>query len=258
MYKVEENNIILTIKSLSKHFGALKAVDEVSFEVKRGEILGLIGPNGAGKTTITNVVTGTYPKTSGTVIFEDTDISNLKPYQIARKGLTRTFQVVKPLIGMTVEENVLVGSLYGRDKRNTDMKNASKRAREIIKLVGLESKKDSLVSDITLPDLKKMEFARVLAMEPEVLFLDEVMAGLNPAEVEEASILVKRVRREKELTIVYIEHIMKAVMGISDRIVVLHHGRKIVEGTPQEVVNNSAVIEAYLGKRYAKEVNNEG
>ena len=253
-----ENNIILTIKSLSKHFGALKAVDEVSFEVKRGEILGLIGPNGAGKTTITNVVTGTYPKTSGSIIFEDTDISNLKPYQIARKGLTRTFQVVKPLIGMTVEENVLVGSLYGRDKRNTDMKNASKRAREIIKLVGLESKKDSLVSDITLPDLKKMEFARVLAMEPEVLFLDEVMAGLNPAEVEEASILVKRVRREKELTIVYIEHIMKAVMGISDRIVVLHHGRKIVEGTPQEVVNNSAVIEAYLGKRYAREVNNEG
>jgi len=255
---VGENNIILTIKSLSKHFGALKAVDEVSFEVKRGEILGLIGPNGAGKTTIANVVTGTYPKTSGSVIFGDTDISNLKPYQIARKGLTRTFQVVKPLIGMTVEENVLVGSLYGRDKRNTDMKNASKRAREIIKLVGLESKKDSLVSDITLPDLKKMEFARVLAMEPEILFLDEVMAGLNPAEVEEASILVKRVRREKELTIVYIEHIMKAVMGISDRIVVLHHGRKIVEGTPQEVVNNSAVIEAYLGKRYAKEVNNEG
>lgn len=253
-----ENNIILTIKFLSKYFGALKAVDEVSFEVKRGEILGLIGPNGAGKTTITNVVTGTYPKTFGTVIFKDTDISNLKPYQIARKGLTRTFQVVKPLIGMTVGENVLVGSLYGRDKRNTDMKNASKRAREIIKLVGLESKKDSLVSDITLPDLKKMEFARVLAMEPEVLFLDEVMAGLNPTEVEEASILVKRVRREKELTIVYIEHIMKAVMGISDRIVVLHHGRKIVEGTPQEVVNNSAVIEAYLGKRYAKEVNNEG
>lgn len=258
MYKVGENNIILTIKSLSKYFGALKAVDEVSFEVKRGEILGLIGPNGAGKTTIANVVTGTYPKTSGTVIFEDMDISNLKPYQIARKGLTRTFQVVKPLIGMTVGENVLVGSLYGRDKRNTDMKNASKRAREIIKLVGLESKKDSLVSDITLPDLKKMEFARVLAMEPEVLFLDEVMAGLNSTEVEEASILVKRVRREKELTIVYIEHIMRAVMRISDRIVVLHHGRKIVEGTPQEVVNNSAVIEAYLGKRYAKEVNNEG
>jgi branched-chain amino acid transport system ATP-binding protein len=255
---VGENNIILTIKSLSKHFGALKALDEISFEVKRGEILGLIGPNGAGKTTLVNIVTGFYPKTFGTVIFEDTDISNLKPYQIAQKGLTRTFQVVKPLIGMTVEENVLVGSLYGRGKRNTDMKNASKRAREIIKLVGLESKKDSLVSDITLQDLKKMEFARVLAMEPDVLFLDEIMAGLNPVEVEEMSILIKRLRREKELTIVYIEHIMKAVLGISDRIVVLHHGRKITEGTPQEVVNNSAVIEAYLGKRYAKEVNNGG
>ena len=256
-----ENNTILKIKNLSKHFGALKAVDEVSFEVKKGEIVGLIGPNGAGKTTLTNLVNGTYPKTEGKVLFEDLDISNLKPYQIARMGLTRTYQVVKPLMGMTVEENVLVGSLYGRDKRNTDMKNASKRAKEIIKLVGLESKKDSLVSDITLPDLKKMEFARVLAMEPEVVFLDEVMAGLNPTEVEEASILVKKIRQEKDLTIVYIEHIMKAVMGISDRIIVLHHGRKIVEGTPQEVVNDPAVVEAYLGKRYAKgikEVNNEG
>jgi len=165
---MEKNNVVLKIKSLSKHFGALKAVDNVSFEVKKGEILGLIGPNGAGKTTLTNLVNSTYPKTEGKVLFKDLDISNLKPYQIARMGLTRTYQVVKPLIGMTVEENVLVGSLYGKDDRNTDMKNASKRAKEIIKLVGLESKKDSLVSDITLPDLKKMEFARVLAMEPEV------------------------------------------------------------------------------------------
>ena len=256
-----ENNIVLKIKSLSKHFGALKAVDNVSFDVKKGEILGLIGPNGAGKTTVTNLVNGTYTKTTGKVFFKDSDVSNLKPYQIAKMGLTRTYQVVKPLLGMTVEENVLVGSLFGRENRYSGMKNATKRAGEILKLVGLEKKKDSLVSDITLPDLKKMEFARVLAMEPEVVFLDEVMAGLNSTEVEEASHLVKKVRKEKELSIVYIEHIMKAVMGISDRIVVLHHGKKIVEGTPQEVINDQAVIEAYLGKRYAKgikEANNEG
>jgi len=258
---VGENNTILQIKTLSKYFGALKAVDEVSFEVKKGEIVGLIGPNGAGKTTLTSLVNGALLKTEGKVLFKNLDISNLKPYQIARLGLTRTYQVVKPLKEMTVRENVLVGSLFGRGNRNVDMKNATKRAGEIVKLVGLESKKDSLVSDITLPDLKKMEFARVLAMEPEVVFLDEVMAGLNPKEVEEASILVKKVRQEKDLTIVYIEHIMKAVMGISDKIVVLHHGRKIVEGTPQKIANDPAVIEAYLGKRYAKgimEVNNEG
>jgi branched-chain amino acid transport system ATP-binding protein len=256
-----ENNIVLKIKSLSKHFGALKAVDNVSFDVKKGEILGLIGPNGAGKTTVTNLVNGTYAKTTGKVFFKDSDVSNLKPYQIAKMGLTRTYQVVKPLLGMTVEENVLVGSLFGRENRYSGMKNAIKRAGEILKLVGLEKKKDSLVSDITLPDLKKMEFARVLAMEPEVVFLDEVMAGLNSTEVEEASHLVKKVRKEKELSIVYIEHIMKAVMGISDRIVVLHHGKKIVEGTPQKVINDQAVIEAYLGKRYAKgikEADNEG
>ncbi len=256
-----ENNIVLKIKSLSKYFGALKAVDNVSFDVKKGEILGLIGPNGAGKTTVTNLVNGTYTKTTGKVFFKDSDVSNLKPYQIAKMGLTRTYQVVKPLLGMTVEENVLVGSLFGRGNRDSSMKNATKRAREILKLVGLEKIKDSSVSDITLPDLKKMEFARVLAMEPEVVFLDEVMAGLNSTEVEEASHLIKKVRKEKELSIVYIEHIMKAVMGISDRIVVLHHGKKIVEGIPQKVINDQAVIEAYLGKRYAKgikEVDNEG
>ncbi len=251
---MSDNNVILDVRSISKHFGALKAVDKVSFQAKKGEILGLIGPNGAGKTTITNLVTGDLKKTEGEVFFKDTNISKLQPFQIARIGLTRTYQVVKPLQGMTVEENVLVGSLYGRSDRKSNLNHATKNAHEILELVGLKKKKDYKVSDITLPDLKRMEFARVLAMDPEVIFLDEVMAGLNPSEVEESMELVKNVRTEKQLTIVYIEHIMKAVMGISDRIIVLHHGQKICEGSPTEVCDNPAVIEAYLGKKYAKEV----
>ncbi len=245
------DSVILRVDSLVRDFGALRATNNVSFEVRRGEIVGLIGPNGAGKTTITNLVTGALPKTSGSVFLKGEDITGLKPYQIARKGLARTFQVVKPLQGMTVAENVIVGALFGGDGRKRDVASAVARTEDILSLVGLEKKKDFPVNAITLPDLKRMEFARVLAMEPEVVFLDEVMAGLNPAEVSDAGELVKRLRTEKNLTIVYIEHIMKAVMNMSDRISVLHHGEKISEGTPQEVVSDQRVVEAYLGKRYA-------
>lgn len=249
-------DIILDVKSISKHFGALKAVDKVSFQARKGEIIGLIGPNGAGKTTITNLVNGDLKKTHGEVFFKGINVSKMQPFQIARIGLTRTYQVVKPLEGMTVVENVLVGSLFGRENRNNSLTHAKNTAEEILKLVGLNKKKDYLVSDVTLPDLKRIEFARVMAMDPEVVFLDEVMAGLNSSEVEETMKLVKKIRDEKNLTIIYIEHIMKSVMGISDRIIVLHHGKKICEGPPQEVCDNPAVVEAYLGKKYAKEVIN--
>ena len=246
-----EDSVMLRVDSLIKDFGALRATNDVSFDVRKGEIVGLIGPNGAGKTTITNLVTGALSKTSGRVFLRGEDISGLKPFEIARKGLARTFQVVKPLQGMTVAENVLVGALFGRDGRKRDVASATARTEEILSQVGLEKKKDFPVGAITRADLKRMEFARVLAMEPEVVFLDEVMAGLNPVEVSEAGELVKRLRTEKNLTIVYIEHIMKAVMDMSDRIIVLHHGEKISEGTPKEVVNDQRVVEAYLGKRYA-------
>lgn len=240
---------ILEAKEVTVYFGGLAAVKDVDFDVRKGEILGLIGPNGAGKTTLLNLISGVYPLSKGQIIFKGERISGLQPHVIAQKGISRTFQVVKPFPGMTVRENVAVGAMYGSADHREDVTGAMKRANEIIEFVHLEKAADRRVEEVTLADRKRIELARALAMRPDLLLLDEVMAGLNPTEVESIMQLIRKVR-ESGVTILVIEHVMKAIMGLCDRVLVLHHGQRIALQTPSEIVNNEQVIKAYLGDRY--------
>jgi branched-chain amino acid transport system ATP-binding protein len=235
----------LVIRNLSKRFGGLRAVQDVSFSVKEGETVALIGPNGAGKTTSFNLITGYHRPDTGSVLAFGREIVGLRPHDICAYGLARTFQVARPFGGMTVLANVMTGAFL-RDK-NTDV--ARKSAREAIEFVGLSAKEHSAARDLTTIDQRRLEWARALATQPRVLLLDEVMAGLNPSEIDQAVALVGKLSK-RGLTIVIVEHVMRAIMAVARHIVVLDHGQKIAEGNPNEVVANQDVVRAYLGTGY--------
>jgi branched-chain amino acid transport system ATP-binding protein len=239
---------ILEGRSVTKLFGGLIAANKIDFDIREGEIFGLIGPNGSGKTTLLNLINGVHPVTDGEIFFHGHRINGLKPYQITRLGIGRTFQVSRVFEGLSVKENVLVGWLFGTKKRK-DITKGIKNAQEILDFVGLGVKSGYKVSEITVADRKRLEIARALVMEPKLLLLDEVMAGLNPREVEGLMKMILEVNR-RGITILLIEHVMKAVMGISKRIMVLHYGKRIALGTPKEISENEDVIKCYLGERF--------
>jgi len=241
---------ILKGNNVSKLFGALKAVNNVDFTVYEGEILGIIGPNGAGKTTLLSVINGTLPISKGNIFFRGQEVTGLRPFQIAQRGISRTFQIVKPFPGMTALQNVAIGALFGRHPEKK-MSMAMDKAAKTIKQVKLEGKEKILVEKLNVSERKRLELARALTQDPDILLLDEVMAGLTLREIEDIMALIKEVNRAGT-TIMVIEHVMKAIMGISDRIIVLHHGQKIAEGPPAEISENQQVIAAYLGERYSR------
>ena len=237
---------ILEVAGLNKHFGGLAACTNVDFHVEQGEILGLIGPNGAGKTTIFNLVSGALTPDSGAIAFKGCNVAGLKPHEITRMGIGRTFQSVKIFSKISVFENILLGHHFGKAKPFR-RKEAKEEAERILEFVELSRMRDARAADLILANQKRLEVARALATEPELLLLDEVMAGLNPTEVAQAMELVKRIR-ERGITILMIEHVMKAIMNICERIIVLHHGEKIAEGVPESISKNKTVIEVYLGE----------
>ena len=236
--------VVLSVQDVGKRFGGLQALAHVTFSVEERQILGLIGPNGAGKTTLFNILNAVYRPDGGRVIFRGNDLRGLRPYDVARLGMARTHQVVRPLNELTVRQNVMVGACFGR--RELGLEDAARRANETLDLVDLAGRAEQLAATLNVAQKKRLELARALAADPDLLLLDEVLAGLNPAEIG-AMLQTIRLVRDRGMTIVIIEHVMHALMNVSDRVVALDYGRQIAEGTPAEVAENPAVIQAYLG-----------
>ncbi|MEM6281938.1 MAG: ABC transporter ATP-binding protein [Chloroflexota bacterium] len=238
---------LLTVNHVTKRFGGLVAVNDVTFDLYRGEVLGLIGPNGAGKTTLFNCISGTYAPEEGSIVFSGEDITGVRPHQVCERGLVRTFQIVKPFASLAVVDNVMVGAF-----RNTNRTHiAREKAREVVEFVGLGARADQEAGNLTTAGRKRLELAKALATEPRLMLLDEVMAGLTPTESTEIVQLIRRIGSELDITLLVIEHVMKAIMALSDRIAVLHHGELLAIDTPQVIAGDEKVIEAYLGKEYA-------
>jgi len=243
--------VILEGRGVTKCFGGVVAIDRVDFAVEKGEIFGIIGPNGAGKTTLMNLISRLHPLSAGEIRFRGRPLVEVPAHAVARLGIARTFQIVRPFPGMSVRENVAIGPLFGGAGARRSVLECLRRADETLEIVGLAARRDAPVTALTLAGRKRLELARALAMDPELLLLDEVMAGLNRTEVVEVKDLVVAINR-RGVTIVVIEHVMEVVMSISRRILVLHHGQRIALGTPQEVASDERVVAAYLGKRYGQ------